>query len=243
MLVEIAKDFDCRGGLITINGIVNGKSILAAKNIEIGNNAAFNGDIRYWTKSGTIDFKQSLKNVTAVYDSSLRLETGNWYFLGAATVLMLLWYLGMALLMILIIQYLFSNTMKKAADTASNNALQSLGIGFLFFIAVPVAAIIAFVTIIGVPVGLLLIFSYLSIVLHITTITSVVGANWINNRYNKNWDFWRISFTAFAIFILIKFLATAPLLGWFFITLISCTAFGGILSNVNWKRKTTIVSV
>jgi Polymer-forming cytoskeletal len=234
---SVEKDIDCRGGKITINGIVRGKSVLAARNIFIERNAVFNGDVRYWNKQGSLDFKQSLKTGKGTYDPSLRIRTGQWYYLGAATVIGLLWYLGMALLMILIVQYLFSATMKKAANTVFDDTLKSLGYGFLFFIAVPVAAVVAFVTVIGLPVGLLLVFSYVALILLATVITSVVTANWFNNRNNYKWNYWRIAFAAFGIFILLKMIFIMPFAGWLITIVVVCIAFGSILLNINWKRK------
>ncbi len=235
------KDIDCRGGKITVNGTVNGKSTLAAPNITIGNDAVFNNDVRYWNKKGSLDFKQSLKNSKASYDSSLRIRTGEWYYLGAATILGLLWWLGMALLMIVIVQYLFSAPMKKAADTFFNNTLKSLGFGFLYFIAVPVAAVIAFVTVIGVPVGLLLIVGYIILLLLASVITSVLLANWLNNRNNYNWNYWRMVFAALGIFILLKLVSLVPFAGWLTMLFLVCTAFGSILLNISWRKKTAII--
>jgi hypothetical protein len=233
----VNKNFDCRGGKITMNGTVNGNSIISAAEIFIGNNAIFVNDVRYWNKKGSLDFKQALKNSKATYDTSLQVQTGEWYYLGAATIIGLIWYLGMALLMIMIIEYLFEHVMKNAADTVFNNALKSFGIGFLYFIVVPIIAIIAFVTIIGVPIGVLLLLSYIFLIVLAAVITSLVIAHWFNNRNSYAWKYWRIVFVAFFIFVLVKFIAATPFVGWVFIMLLTCMAFGGILLNINWKRK------
>ena len=176
----------------------------------IGDNAAFYNDVRYWNRKGNMDFKQSIKNGKAVYDPSLKIAVAKWYYLGAVSLLGLLWYLGMALLMILIIQALFTLTMKKAAESFYNKTLKSLGWGVLFCIAVPVIAGVAFVTVVGVPVGLLLIMGYIVLLLLATVITSVILANWINNIYDKKWNFWRLAFSAFGIFILLKLVSMTP---------------------------------
>ncbi len=239
---NITKDIDCRGRRITVNGNIGGKSVLSARYIVIGNNAAFNSDVRYWNKQGSVDFKQSLKNGKAIYDPSLRIRSGEWYYLGAATILSLLWYLGMALLMILIIQYLFSATIKKAADTVFNSTLKSLGFGFLFFIAVPVAAVVAFITIIGVPAGLLLVFSYIALILLATVITSLVAANWFNNHNNYKWNYWRMVFVSFGIFIVLKLVSLSPFVGWLIMILLVCISFGSILINVNWRKKQVLIT-
>lgn len=234
---SVTKDIDCRGGKLTINGTIGGKSILAARDIVIGNNAAFNGEVRYWNKKGTVDFKQSLKSGKATYDSSLQIKTPRWYYLGSMTVLGLLWYLGMALVMILIIQYLFSASMKKAADTFYNSTLKSLGLGFLYFIVVPVAAFVAMITMIGLPVGLLLLFGYIILILLTISITSLVLANWLNNRNNYHWNYWRIVLASLGIFIVLRLTTMIPFVGWLILILMACIAFGAILLNVNWKRK------
>lgn len=234
---KIGKDINCRGGRITVNGNISGKSVLAADKITVGNDAAFNNEVRYWNKAGSLDFKQSMKNGKAVYDPALRIRSGEWYYLGAATILGLLWFLGTALLMILIVQYLFSSTMTRAADTVLSSTLKSLGLGFLFFIAVPVATVITFVTVIGIPVGLLLLFSYITLILLATVITSVVTANWLNNRNGYHWHYWRLVFAAFGIFILLKLIFLTPFVGWLIMILLTCMAFGGILLNVNWKGR------
>lgn len=233
---DVTKNLDCRGGRITVNGTIDGKSILAARYIIVGNYAAFNDEVRYWNKREAVDFKQSLKNGKAVFDPSLRISTGEWYYLGSATILALLWYLGMALLMILVIQYLFSATVKKAADTVFNSTLRSLGFGFLFFIAVPVAAVIAFVSIIGVPLGILFVFCYIALVLLATVITAVITANWYNNRTGGKWNYWKLSFSALGIFILFKLVSLIPVAGWVIMTFLVCISFGGILLNIKWKR-------
>jgi hypothetical protein len=165
------------------------------------------------------------------------MQTGRWYFLGAATVLGVLWYLGMALLMIFIIQYLFSGTMKKAADTVFNKTAKSFGLGLLFFIGVPVAIVLAFVTLIGLPVGLLLLFGYIIAVILATVVTSVVGANWYNNRNNHNWSNSRLAFAAFGVFILIKLLSSIPFLGWIITALLICISFGSIIQNIKWRKR------
>jgi cytoskeletal protein CcmA (bactofilin family) len=234
---NVAKNIDCRGGRITVNGSINGACVLSANDLIIGSNAAFHNDVRYWNKKGSPDFKQSLKNSKATYDDSLRMQTGRWYFLGAATVLAVLWYLGMALLMIFIIQYLFSGTMKKAADTVFNRTAKSLGLGLLFFIGVPLAVVLAFVTLIGLPVGLLLLVGYIIAAILATVITSAVAANWYNNRNNHNWSNLRLTFAAFGIFILIKLLSSIPFLGWLITGLLVCVSFGSIMQNIKWRKR------
>ena len=231
------KDIDIRGGKLEMNGIVNGTSIISAPEIIIGSNASFNNNVRYWNKKGSLDFKNTIKSGNAVYDSTLKIQTGRWYYFGGITVLALLWYVGMALLMIGIMQYLFSTVMQKAGDTVFNKTLKSLGFGLLFFIAVPVAAIIAFITVIGVPVGLFLLFNFIVIVLLASVVSAVVAANWFNNRNHYKWSYWKLVFAALGIFVVFKMISFIPFFGGLIIFLIACISFGAILLNIKWRIK------
>jgi hypothetical protein len=231
------KDMDIRGGEIQINGTVMGPSVLAANKISISDNASFNNDVRYWSGRGAIDFGQTIKKGKATFDPSLKIRTGRWYYLGKYTVLGLLWYIGTVFLMITMLQYLFGRTLQKSGDTVFNTTLKSLGYGALFFVAVPVITVIAFITIIGVPVGLLLVFNYIMLILLATVITSLVAAHWLNNRFKYNWGYWRLVFAALGCFVVLKILSMLPFLGWLIMLLTVCMAFGAILLNINWKRR------
>ncbi len=235
-----AKNIDCRGESIRINGTVGGGSVLAAPYIRIGNNASFGNGVRYWNKKGEVDFRQSVKNGKAVYDPSLRIESNRWYYLGTSTMMGLLWYTGTALLMIIIIQYLFSATMKKAADTVFQQTAKSLLYGLLYIIAIPVIIVVAFISLIGLPAGILLLFGYIFSLLLITIIAAVIASNWINNRNNYQWRYWQLVFTAFGLFLLFKLISLMPFAGWVIMFAVSCICIGAILLNVHWKRKTVV---
>lgn len=192
-------------------------------------------DVRYWTTDRHVAFNSSIKKGEAIYDDSLRVNKDQWYFLGFSSLLGLVWYLGTVFITIIMIQYLFSQTMKKAGQTVYERPMLSFGLGILFWIAVPIAAVIAFVTLVGVPVGMLLILSYIILALFAGTITSVVVANWLNNRSRANWPYWRLVIVALGLFSIIRLISLMPFLGWFVFMLLVAISFGSILQNINWR--------
>lgn len=231
------NEMNFRGGSLEMSGTVMGSAILAASQIVINGTASFNDSVRYWNKEGKLDFKSSLKSGKATYDPSLAVRPGSrWYYLGAATALGLFWYLGMALLMIAVIQFLFPGGMRKAAEIVFNSPLSAMGAGILFFIGAPIAACIALITLIGIPAGVLIIAGYIVLIVLATVITSVVTANWLNNRFTKNWTLWKRVFVALGIFILFKVLSFLPFLGWLIMFIAASMAFGGIIKTIKWKR-------
>ena len=78
------------------------------------------------------------KRIKDVSKSALAVEEGKWHYLGFASFLMVLWYLGTALLLMIIFHYLFSRTFRDAANIVKKESLKSLGFGFLFLVGVPV---------------------------------------------------------------------------------------------------------
>lgn len=233
-----AKELDCRGTSITINGRIDGPATIAANDaLTIGSNAAFAGDVRYWSPSRTTDFKQSLKGGTARFDPSLRYAQDQWYFLGFTTLLGMLWYAGMALVLIILAQYLFGSLFKKAGESMYQSALRSLGFGLLYWIGVPVAAAIAMITIIGVPVGLLLMAMYVALLLMASIIVSVTVANLFARRYDKPWGFWKLVGAAFMIFMVLKVVTFTPFLGRLIWVVLVCMAFGAIAQHIKWKKE------
>ncbi len=231
------KDIDIRGGKLTLNGMVKGSSIIAGNKIIIGKNASFNNNVSYWNKKGYIDFKSSIKSGNAIFDPALKMREGRWYFLGAVFL-----YVCMALLFIGVIQYLFSQIMKKAGNTILNKSLKSFGYGLMFFIAVPIISAAAFITIIGAPFGLFLLFNYIILAILASIISSVVISNWINNRFYFNWKYWKLVFAAIGIFIVLSAFSLTPFLGGFTMLILVFISFGAILLNINWKRKKNLVT-
>jgi hypothetical protein len=236
---RIEKDMNCKGGNLIINGTVMGKSVLSALDIEIGDNAVFTDDVRYWNTKGSLDFKQSVKKGQATYDTSLKIETGRWYYIGWMSFVAVIWYLGTAILMIFLTQFLFSKTMRRASDTVFTETLKSLGYGLLYLVGVPITMIIAFITVVGIPIGLVLLFFYILTMALAAVITSVVAANWLNTKHNYNWGTGKMVLTATGIFIVLKLLSLTVILSWL-VAVASLIAFGAILLNINWRRKEAI---
>ena len=153
----------------------------------------------------------------------------------------MIWYVMMVFLFIALIQYLFSNTFRKAGTTVDRAQFKSLLFGFLFFIAVPVGAAVLFVTVIGIPIGLILVLAYVALILLATIITAIVIANWYNYKFNQHWGYWQIVWSSLAMFVLFKLVSFTPFLGSLIMIVIACIAFGALIRNVQLKRNSSPV--
>lgn len=232
------RNVTCKGGRIVANGTVKGNAVLAAETITIGPAATFGQEVRYWNRAGTLVTGTSRQAVRATYDPALEVNEAHLQYLGFASLIVALWYLATALVMMVVIQYLFSRTLLGAATTARTVSLKSMGVGFLFLLGAPVGIVLLFVTVIGIPLGILAALAYVTLVVLATIIVALLIANWINNTfYESAWGNTRIVAAAFLIFVVLKFVTFTPVVGPMVMLLLVAMAFGAILLNVKWSRR------
>lgn len=232
-----AGALETRSSTVNINGEARGPAVLAANTLALGKAASFAGNVRYFTGRGAMNFGNTLKGVTATYDPALRMQTAKWYFLGSATFLGLIMYLVVTFLIIMALQYLFGKKFSEASNIVFTSTAKSLGAGALFFIAVPIAIFITFLTVIAIPVSLILLLLYIMLIMLAVSITAVVAANWLNNRTAQQWSYFKLVAASFAMFVLIKLISLTPFLGAPLAILLVCLAFGSILLTIKWKPR------
>ena len=232
----IEKGLESRGNEINVNGTVNGVTVLAAKYIEIGRNAVFMQNVRYWNENGSTDFGQSLKNGKAIYDKTLAMEYPSWQFLGYSSFVAFIWYLCTVFIFILLIRLLFSKIIVKAGEVLFNDTWRSVGYGLLFIFVVPIIIVIVFITLIGVPLSLLMLIGYITLLLLGNIIFSLLLAQWANSRYKKKWGFWKSGWVALGLFILLKLASLIPIAGWLISLTSMCIAYGSILLILRSSR-------
>ncbi|MBS1687576.1 MAG: polymer-forming cytoskeletal protein [Bacteroidetes bacterium] len=236
-------NMDCRAGDIFINGTINGNAVLAAQNINIGPTAAFQQNVRYWSRSKQLAFGNTIKNGEAIYDPNLEIKSGRWAYIGSSTVLGLLWYLGTVFIFILLVQYFFGKTIADAGAIAFAKSLKSVGYGLLFIVLVPIGVVLMMVTIVGIPLAILIVILYAMLLLLANIITSSVITSWINSRSNKKWGFWPFAFANLGIFIVYRLVTITPFFGPTIMFIVTCMAFGAILINVRMRGKRPLATI
>jgi cytoskeletal protein CcmA (bactofilin family) len=229
-VAEMNADFRCN--YLYMDGIVVGDAVMSANEIFIDSSASFKNNIRYWSKFGSTDFKAGTKKSIPIFDETLALPNPRWYYLGGETFLGLLGYIIAALLVIALLQFFIPSLMKRAAENIFDSPPKAMGRGLLFFIGIPLVAVVAVITVIGIPFALFLIGGYITIFLCVNFIIAVIATHWLNNRFNKNWQRWQMLAVAFCAFILFKLLVSIPFFGWLILFIAGCMSIGGILKNI-----------
>lgn len=240
---DIQGELNCRGDAIYIDGTIGRNARLAANDIQIGENAAFQDRVNYWTGDGDVDFRGSMFDRKPVFDNALAIKQPDWQLLGFASVLYLLWYLLASLCVIILFQYLLRKFFLRSANRDNTMTGKSFAYGLIFMIILPALIILSIISLIGIPIGVLLIMLLSGLAIFNSILLSIFAANWINNKYIKNWGNNKIIGIAFAIFIGIKIITLVPFIGWLILFVLSAIMFGSIVRNNILKERHRVAKI
>lgn len=134
------------------------------------------------------------------------------------------------------LQLVFPALMKQGAGNLALAPMRSLLYGILFAVSIPLAVLVAVCSVIGLPLGVLLLTAYLSFIIFSGPVTALLLANLINNVYKKQWKYIGICSVGLAIFILLKMASLAPYIGFITNILFKATALGAVAGTMHWAK-------
>jgi hypothetical protein len=240
--VIINKDLAVAGGSVIIDGIVKWKADIVAwtlelhgtiekdvslrineiKNVYIGSGAKIMGKLTYRASERIPTLENIAVGgstyawVTEFSDMENEQKDMSYWFLNG--------YLIYRLLFLLVIGWIlfhaFHNFIRKTAEIVSNNPGKSFLNGFLYFVLLPIISIVCFITVIGMPIGFLLVTLYIFSFVFAKVITLIILSELIiqklQNRITGPWQKWGI-FVLLAIILTlvsgIDFIATVFVFG------------------------------
>ncbi|MDD5623104.1 MAG: polymer-forming cytoskeletal protein [Candidatus Peribacteraceae bacterium] len=231
---------DLRAGEVTVNGSVDGPAVLAGKKIALGPQAKLMSGVRYWLpKAQPLSGKQIQGEI--MYDPSLTnanlesvSEAGKTGFVAAVAGISIIVVLSAALTILLLL--LLSKTFfPDAARSLLRHPWSNLLYGFLYFAATPVAALLFLISIIGAPIGLLIIMTYAFTIVFAKPLTAVLLAQAIALYYKKSWGKPVLFCIALALYLVLKIVSFVPLVGWLLCAAAVLFAFGALITT-KWAR-------
>ena len=229
---HIRGNVEMRAEELTLNGIIDSNSELAAHDMTVKEGATFRGSVKYWSEDGEVDFGQSLTSGNrAMYTEALEMAEMDWEwgYLGLGFVAFWILNVLSVLLTILLVVLLFRKTFANAGETLNQSFIRNFGYGILYFIGLPVIAVILCLTLIGIPIALVVFHVFGFSLLFSYSLTSVVLAYGVRTKYNKEWSKWRLMLVAVVIFIALKLISAVPFIGPFVAAVVIATAFGALI--------------
>jgi hypothetical protein len=211
---RVNGDLVVADGKVRINGLVKGDVVTFASRAVLGPRARVNGDLRYGDKKPTI------APGAQVGGDTKHLNVGKAGGLGGLVAGVVLWLAisVSALLLGLLLLWLVPRAAYAVWETAETRRAASIWWGLGLFFGIPIVAGILLVTILGIPLGLLLLLALVPIyALAYTTSAWVLGRRVLGPERGRFLSF-------LAGWAILRVLALIPILGglaWF-----AATVFG-----------------
>lgn len=230
------KELMIKGGELEFNGEARGFTQLAAEDIDLGSEARFFSQVEYWTEAENINFDPYLEEgATATFNSGLKFKARveeTWVRKGFAG-FMVYRIVSAALLITLLISF-FGKFFDKNAGQLRENIGKYTSAGTLFMIGVPVAAGLAFITIIGIPVGFVMISGYAIALTLAGSLTATVIAYELEKYFKRDWGKGVMIAVAIAAFIVVRLIGMMAFPGQFIVFVLTILAVGSV---IQWLRQ------
>ena len=232
---EAEKDAEIRGGTATLNGVFRGPCKFAAETLRLGPKAEFYQPVRYWHSEGEVDFAPYLRDdARATFDDSLQQDMGqnnrgwaieafSWFFL---------YRLLVGALMVAVLVWLLDAFFGRACRDLPAQWLNRFGTGVLYVIGLPVAMILLFITVVGIPFGLFALFLYLFTLIFAYALTATVGTYALEQYRKLSWSKGQRILVGIAILLGLKIIAWIPVLGFLLVAIAAAVAFGSIIRAI-----------
>lgn len=162
---EIGGDFIAAGGEVELAGIVGGNANIRASNIELEPGTVIAGNLTY-SSPNELDLGADVTVTGAITreawrgDSDDIFEEMGFGKIIAFTVTAMIATLAALFVFAAVVMAIFSSHFDKANGAMIGQPLQSFGLGALLAVGMPTSAVILFVTIIGIPLGLFAIAAF-----------------------------------------------------------------------------------
>ena len=228
-------DIKMTGGRLTINGIVGGNiDARVSGTLALGPEAVVHGNISYRSPnqasiatgamvSGTIDYKPWQK-------PAFQRPMGT-ALLGAFAAAGVAKFLAMFVLALVLV-YGYKRFSAGVITEATDEFFPNVGRGFVFFIIIPFAVILALISIIGSVIGVLAMLAYIFILILAWSFAALVSGNLVLRLFHRDIraePTWRTVLIGCIVYGIVGWI---PVLGWVAQALLCLAALGVLMHMV-----------
>lgn len=222
------------GSAVYFDGTTGGNLVIKnAKQVTIGPDAVIGGSFDYTAQApATIDQGSHIAGATTFHQAAVKQASNDWIAPFAA--LITLWWF-IKFLMMLTAAYLFWYVLRRDAAEVTARAThgfwKELLRGFVIAVALPIAAIIALITVIGVIPGIAALLSYGLMLLVACPVAGVVTAAIIWHKRQSNLAWYHILLGV----LILDVVGLVPFIGWIVALAVYLASFGALVM-VLWLR-------
>ncbi|MDD5103838.1 MAG: polymer-forming cytoskeletal protein [Candidatus Peribacteraceae bacterium] len=242
----VKGDIDIQAESVTLAGSVDGSALLVAKTITLDPGARLMRGVQYWSEKGDQQFAGALSQIrgTVTFDPALRplreqKFDGAGKMAGAgilATIIGVGGYLLFSAALVIVLLVLLTKTFfMDAARFLSKKTWTSFLYGFLFFAAVPVAAFLFLISIIGIPIALFIGTMYSFAIVFAKPVTAIVLTRTVEMRRGYKWGKPMIMLVSVLFYIALKIVSLIPVVGWMICLVTILFAYGAVVAT-KWSK-------
>lgn len=231
---EVKGKVKIAGGEVYINAPIKGDVDIRSAKLTLGPKANITGNLNYKAeKPATLEAGAVVQGETNYTEIKGRDVAKKNVTAGLFTLMFIAKFLSL-LVVALIIGLTFRRYSRELVKTATTNPLKEIGRGIVTLIVLPILSIILLITIIGIPLGIIGLLSFIMLMVFATIMTPVfLGAlvyKWISRKpeYVINWKTSLLGTVVYCVLGLI------PLIGWLIIC-ISMIITAGVVVNLEWR--------
>lgn len=110
--------------------------------------------------------------------------------------------------------------------------------GLLYFIATPIIAVLFMISVVGLPVGIILLMLYIITLMVTKPMTAVLLTKYWESRRPKKakkLGQWQIIFLSLGVYIVIRLVGLVPVLGSLLVAIAVCATYGALM-RVEYKK-------
>ena len=233
---SVQGDVYIEGGTTLFASTIGGNTVLISDSQPtFTSDAQFSGYLRYWTRAGEIEIAEGIVSGALEYDDSLRSrpprefpdrvhEQGKSFLSGFS----FYWYFSHLLVIALLIG--FANKFwKDSSKELKKRPWISALLGLMYFLLLPLAAVLFLVTLIGAPITLVLFAVFFISIYLAPIISTVVFSAYLVEKFMDKKNKWKLFGTAAAALFIYMLLGLIPWFGWLIQSVLILMGFGAFL--------------
>jgi cytoskeletal protein CcmA (bactofilin family) len=230
---------------ININGSVQGDTIFTGPEAKLGPGARFGKDVSYWREGGEIDFGQVPVGGQVLFNPELKGKGGHYTNISAKRHVdrgskgFFFGTMLSGILVIVLSVLLFKGIFRLAGEALHRSYWQSTGIGILVYLLLPLAGFLAFITVLGIPVGMLLLALFAFSLIFGAVIAAMAFAAWLERRRVAEWSTGRLLLVSIGLYIAIKLLSVVPFIGWLAALFVVLAGYGALVLGL-WRARPAV---
>ena len=234
---EVKGNVKIAGGKVYVNAPIEGNVDIKAGNLTLGPKADIKGNLKYESANlVTIEEGGKVRGETVFTklkgSDGMKKNAGKG-ILGFFTLVLLAKFV-MLLVAALIVGLVFRRYSKELVEKATKNPLKELGRGVVTLIVLPVLSIILLVTVIGIPLGILGLLSFIMLCIYGAIITPIFLGTLVYKWIFRKSDYiinWKTILLGTVVYLI---LGLIPFIGWIAMSIAVAITLGAAL-NIKWQ--------